>query len=170
MPWEPHFNQAEAHAAIEGATTWTEVLAVLEYTYHGKNIQTVREWADRWGISTQHLPDRRGRRPRYSPDELRHAIASSASWADTLRRLGYCPTGGNWKTLKRRARELGISTNHFDPYAASRRRRPAQRFPLGEVWSRVRPTTGKTSSADCTRRAGSSAAASSAGKASSGRG
>lgn len=133
MPWEPHFNQAEAHAAIEGATTWTEVLAVLEYTYHGKNIQTVREWADRWGISTQHLPDRRGRRPRYSPDELRHAIASSASWADTLRRLGYCPTGGNWKTLKRRARELGISTNHFDPYAASRRRRPAQRFPLGEV-------------------------------------
>lgn len=134
MPWEPHFNQAEARAAIEGATTWAEVLGALKYAYHGKNIETVRKWGRRWGISTAHLSDRRGpRRARYSQAELRTAVAASLSWADALRRLGYCPTGGNWRTLKKRTSELGISTDHFDPYAAARARRANRPLPLEEI-------------------------------------
>jgi transposase-like protein len=109
--------------AIDGAPSWAVALKSLGYAYHGKNIATIRKWAERWGISTDHLSDLRGRptlRLRYSERDLREAIAASFSWAEALRRLGYCPTGGNWKTLKKRVAELGISTEHFDPYRGNR--------------------------------------------------
>jgi hypothetical protein len=64
--------------------------------------------------------------------EVRQAIAASLSWSETLRRLGYCPTGGNWRTLKKYAAIWGISTAHFDPYAANRGPR-AHAKPLDEV-------------------------------------
>jgi hypothetical protein len=134
MPWKPHFTRDEAEAALEGAVTWRQVLDALGYRYHGKNIATVRKWAGRWGLSTDHLSDNRGAprgRVPYSQQELRAAIAASKSWAETLRRLGYCPSGGNWRTLKKRASKLGISTEHFDPYASSRARR--RHIPLEDV-------------------------------------
>lgn len=99
---------------------------------------TLRKWAARWGISTAHLSDYRGanggrRKPRYSDAELAEAVAQSFLWAETLRRLGYCPSGGNWRTLRRRTAELGISTDHFDPYAASRHRSRRDALPLEEI-------------------------------------
>ena len=134
MPWVPHFTQHEARGALEGATSWGEVLDALGYAYHGKNIATVRKWAARWGISTDHLTDfRGGRRARYSDDQVVEAVAASRSWAESLRRLDVCPTGGNWRTLKRRATELGLSTEHFDPYAVSRERASASAKPLEEI-------------------------------------
>ncbi|HEY1357518.1 MAG TPA: hypothetical protein VGF21_04355 [Thermoleophilaceae bacterium] len=60
-------------------------------------------------------------------------MSASYSWAETLRRLGYCPTGGNWRTLKKRVAALGIRTDHFDPYETSRRRARSTRTPLAEV-------------------------------------
>lgn len=74
---------------------------------------------------------RRG--PRYDEKQAREAIAASRSWAESLRRLGYCPTGGNPRTLKKYAEQWGISTDHFDPYAGvmDRVRRPA--LPLSSV-------------------------------------
>jgi transposase-like protein len=122
--------------AIEKAASWREVLDSLGYAYHGKNIATVRKWSERSDISISHLTDQRGRRsrrPRYSDDDLRQAIAASLSWAETLRRLGYCPTGGNWRTLKRHVAELGISVDHFDPYAAARRPRNGRKIPLDQI-------------------------------------
>ena len=100
VPWKPRVNREEVAAALAGARSWRAALDALGYAYHGKNIATIRKWADRWDISTDHLPDLRGRsgvRRKYTEQELREAVASSFSWAETLRRLGYCPTGGNWK-------------------------------------------------------------------------
>jgi hypothetical protein len=133
MPWRPHYDVGEARAAIEAAASWREVLQTLGYQYHGKNINTVRRWAEKWGISTNHLSDRRGRRTGYTDAELREAIPASRSWAEALRRLGYCPSGGNWKTLRKRTAELGIPTDHFDPYATSRERSRRERTPLNEI-------------------------------------
>jgi hypothetical protein len=134
VPWIPSYTEAQARAAIESAASWGEVLAELDVGYHGKNIKTLRKWTDRWRISTDHLPVGRGgprKTPPYTEDEARQAIASSKSWSEALRKLGYCPTGGNPPVLKRRAAEWGISTDHFDPYAASRERGPA--IPLEEI-------------------------------------
>jgi hypothetical protein len=74
---------------------------------------------------------RRG--PKFTEEELRRAVVASKSWAGTLRKLDYCPTGGNSGTLKKYVELWGISIDHFDPYAGvmDRVRRPAK--PLEEV-------------------------------------
>jgi hypothetical protein len=38
--------------------------------------------------------------PCYGEHEARDAIASSLSYSETLRKLGLCATGGNWRTLR----------------------------------------------------------------------
>jgi hypothetical protein len=134
MPWKPRYTEAQARAAIASSETWKEVLEALGYPYYGKNIGTVRKWAARWNIDVSHLPKgRTGLQHRFTPSEARAAIEASRSWAEALRRLGYCQTGANPKTLQRRAREWGISSAHFDPSAASNdalRRKPR---PLDEI-------------------------------------
>src|SRR3954466_9246667 len=136
VPWPLRVSEEEVAAAIDGASSWQAVLDALGYSYHGKNIATIRKWAKRWGISTAHLSDFSGGNrslARSSDAEVETAVAASFSWAETLRRLGYCHSGANWKTLKKRVGELGISTDHFDPYATTRKRGAAMRIPLEEI-------------------------------------
>jgi hypothetical protein len=72
------------------------------------------------------------RGPRYSEAEARQTIAESQSWAEALRRLGMCQTGGNYKVLQKYAAKWGISAEHFSPYATSRGPRSTRR-PLDEI-------------------------------------
>jgi hypothetical protein len=58
--------------------------------------------------------------PRYTKEEARKAVAGSRSWAETLRKLGMCHGGGSTAVLKKYVGLWGISTEHFDPYAAIR--------------------------------------------------
>lgn len=60
------------------------------------------------------------RRLRFTRPELEQAIAESRSWAETLRRLGYRPAGGNPKTVQKYAARWRVNTDHFDPYASQR--------------------------------------------------
>jgi hypothetical protein len=75
------------------------------------------------------------RRPRYTEDELRAAIADSRSYSEVLRRVGLRPAGGNHQTIRKHAAAWGIATDHFDPYAASRAalRRSHEPTPLTQV-------------------------------------
>jgi transposase-like protein len=71
--------------------------------------------------------------PRYSEQQAREAIAASFSYAEALRRLDLCATGGNWKTLQKWVAQWGIDTEHFDPDIARRaalRRAPQ---PIDEI-------------------------------------
>jgi hypothetical protein len=40
-------------------------------------------------------------------------VKSSKSYAETIRKLGLIPAGGNYVHVQRRIRELGIDTSHF---------------------------------------------------------
>jgi hypothetical protein len=71
--------------------------------------------------------------PTYTEDEARAAVAGSLSFTEALRRLGKCPTGGAARVLKKWTVRWGISTDHFDPYAASRRRVVKTRIPLERI-------------------------------------
>jgi hypothetical protein len=76
------------------------------------------------------------RRPPYTEDELRAAVAPpSLSYADALRKLGRRPAGHNFRTIQKYVRLWNISVEHFDPdasrRAASRRAHPPR--PLDEV-------------------------------------
>jgi transposase-like protein len=71
--------------------------------------------------------------PRYSESQARCAVAASSSYAETLRRLGLCETGGNWRTLRIWIERWSIANSHFDSRAAQRQgliRRPQ---PLDEI-------------------------------------
>src|SRR5262245_49057461 len=70
------------------------------------------------------------RRPRYTEEDARRAIAASLSWAEALRRLGMCATGGSHLILRKYARIWAVPTDHFDPYARARTR-PG--LPLDEI-------------------------------------
>ena len=50
-------------------------------------------------------------------------MAKALSWAETLRILGYCPTGNNPATVKKYVKLWGIDTEHFDPTARACRLR-----------------------------------------------
>jgi hypothetical protein len=73
--------------------------------------------------------------PWFTEEEARKAIASSRSWAESLRRLGYCHSGANPRTLKKWAGVWRIDTDHFDPAAASTEAllRSNRKIPLAEV-------------------------------------
>lgn len=72
-------------------------------------------------------------RPRFTESEARKAIAASHSWTESLRRLDYCPTGGNPATLKKYAALWGISTDHFDPYAGVMEKIRKPKRPLEKI-------------------------------------
>jgi hypothetical protein len=74
-----------------------------------------------------------GRRPSYSEEDARAAIADSRSFAEALRRLGMCETGGAGRSLKKWTVIWRISTDHFDQYATSRQRLRRRPIPLEDV-------------------------------------
>lgn len=74
-----------------------------------------------------------GRGPGFTEAKARAAIASSKSWAEALRRLDYCPSGGNSATLKKYAAIWGIGTDHFDPYRGVMEAIRKPKIPLEEI-------------------------------------
>jgi hypothetical protein len=74
-----------------------------------------------------------GRGLSYTEDEARTAIAASRSWAESLRRLGLCTTGGAWRILKKYAEIWEISTDHFDQTAGRVENLRRRQKPLSEV-------------------------------------
>jgi hypothetical protein len=71
--------------------------------------------------------------PTYSEAEAREAIGKSKSYAEALRWMGMCASGGGTATLRKWAERWGIPTSHFDPYASQRGLRRAGTRPLTEV-------------------------------------
>ena len=51
----PRYSEAEARAAIEASTNWSQVLRALGVRAAGGNHAVIKRWAARWGISTAHF-------------------------------------------------------------------------------------------------------------------
>jgi hypothetical protein len=66
----------------------------------------------------------------FSEDDLRAAVAEAVCWADAMRSLGYEPKGSNYQTVKKWAARWGITTDHFDPSARTRRSTRSREVPL----------------------------------------
>ena len=69
----------------------------------------------------------------FSEEDLRAAVAHGLCWADVLRSLGYEVKGHNYRTVQKWTRRWGISTDHFDPTARTRRSTETRQPPLEEV-------------------------------------
>jgi len=70
--------------------------------------------------------------PRYTEIEAREAVAASFSYAEALRRLALCPTGGNASLLKKWLARWAIDASHFDMRARRSDRVQAAK-PLAEI-------------------------------------
>lgn len=73
--------------------------------------------------------------PRFNERQLREAVAAALNWTETLRLLGYCPTGSNPKTLKKYVAKWGIDVSHFNPDLARHRGLKGSPLALAEVLS-----------------------------------
>jgi hypothetical protein len=60
-------------------------------------------------------------------------VADSYNLTECLRKLGYCPSGNNPKTIKKYIAQWGIDTSHFDPDRARHRGLRGKSIPLSEV-------------------------------------
>jgi hypothetical protein len=74
-----------------------------------------------------------GRSLSYTEEEARAAVAASHSWAESLRNLGLCSTGGAWRVLKKYVEIWQVSTDHFDPDLARRKNLSKTQKRLSEV-------------------------------------
>src|SRR5581483_440358 len=50
---------------------------------------------------------------RYNDEQLKNAVKNSYTMRAVLQELGLSPVGGNYETVEKRIRELGINTSHF---------------------------------------------------------
>ncbi len=50
---------------------------------------------------------------KYTEDQLREAVKTSTSIAQTLSKLGVAPYGGNYHVLKRAIKHFNLDTSHF---------------------------------------------------------
>lgn len=57
----------------------------------------------------------------YTDEDLKEAVRSSPSMRQVLIKLGLVPKGGNYDTMKRAVRRLGLDTSHFLPQAGHNR-------------------------------------------------
>ena len=71
--------------------------------------------------------------PGFTEEDLRAAVTVSLSFAETLRNLDYCHTGGNPRTIKKYIAIWGIDTSHFDPDFARTKALQTSPRPLSEV-------------------------------------
>jgi hypothetical protein len=72
--------------------------------------------------------------PGYTEQQARRAVENSSSYAETLRRLGLRPAGGNHRLLRHYVDDVwAISTQHFDPRLAQRKGLRRGKTPLGDV-------------------------------------
>ncbi len=73
------------------------------------------------------------RRPRYTEDDVRAAVAESPSLTEALSRLGLRPAGGNHRTLRNLIERYDIPTDHFNPNWVLRGPRSRTAIPLDDV-------------------------------------
>jgi len=95
----------------------TELLMEMGVELQGNNFRRVRQRISELGLDTSHFtrarPDRLNQSTRWSNEELREAVKSSRSIAQTIRALGLVAAGGNYDHVQRRIRELELDISHF---------------------------------------------------------
>jgi hypothetical protein len=58
-------------------------------------------------------PEVRMPRYKYTDEDIKEAVETSISLAESLRKLKLLPTGGNYLTLKIKIKKLNLNTSHF---------------------------------------------------------
>lgn len=135
MPRARRWTDEELIEAVCSSRTLAEVMRRLGL--RAGKYDTIRRHIRRVGLDADHLlMESRGNRRRgaWTDADLTAAVASSVTFAQVLRTLGYKPNGGVHRWISARVHSLGLSTAHFTGQASNRGRRfPGRAKPLSEI-------------------------------------
>jgi hypothetical protein len=116
MPRQPSWTDEELIAAVAAATCFKQVCDTLGLWPGGGTYRTLERHMERLGLDTSHFARRlgpRGRRRRWTDEQLASAVRESTSWSEVARRLGYEPSGGIHRYLKSHIVKRELDTSHF---------------------------------------------------------
>lgn len=114
--------------AVAAARSLHDVFRQLGLVVGGSSWQQIQAHILRLGLDTSHWThgllrpgERRPAPQSFGDNDLRQALAGARSFAEVLRHLGLDSTNGAaYRRVKRRIRELGLSTDHLSGQAWSR--------------------------------------------------
>jgi hypothetical protein len=123
---------------VRKSFTSTDVLRKLGLEETSYNFHRLRRRVALLRLDTSHFTRsavlRDDRPTRWTDDDLRAAVRESCSYAETIRRIGLVPAGGNYDQIQRRIRELDIeaATASTGASRTPARRRKVDRQPPSE--------------------------------------
>lgn len=129
--------------AVQQSTSYKEVANALG-RYPGQYfINQLKHWINEFNIDQSHLCCNVSA-DRWTYDNVAEAVKCSLSYTDALLALGIKERSGNFNTLKKKIREYGISTDHFDANVASTLKKVSRgsdtTIPLTDILRGMHPT------------------------------
>lgn len=114
------WTEEELRLAVAGAGTRVEVLERLRAPVQSKYFKRLDRDLQKLELVSQLTGRTRGRRRRWTDEQLRVAVAGARGVSGAIRALGLIPAGGNYDQIQRRIRELALDTTHFQGSGWSR--------------------------------------------------
>lgn len=140
-------------AALDGATSWSQVCRRLGIRNGGETIKRLRRRAEALGLDVARLAANGRAQRRWSDDDLVAAVAAASNLRGVFLHLGLAIGGGSWRRMQDHIVRLGLDTSHWSTGAVQpghgRRRRP--RVEIDDAQLRV-AVPGARSIAEVARR------------------
>lgn len=137
--WGRSWTDDQLREAVRASTSFVMVAESLGLQPVPSAYNKICRRARMLALDTNHFAKGQNSRPRrstkWTDEELRNAVSSSRSFAQTIRALGLIPEGGNYRHVQRRVDELDIDTSHFTGmgWNVGGKFRPRPALPLSEM-------------------------------------
>lgn len=131
-----NWTDEQLREAVATSSAWNEVVRKIGRKPGPAARRTVRGHVARLALDVSHLPPLPVVEPIHtgrlliSSDELRHAVANSASWVGVIRNLGQAVTGDAYARVKRQVLSEGLDISHFTGQAWNAEARVAAKLPF----------------------------------------
>lgn len=127
-----YWDDDALRSAVATSTSYAMVAEKLDRIPSGKNFRRMKRRIQALALDMRHFEQRVAcsvrRWCQWTDEDLTRAVASSLNYADVIRNLGLVPAGGNYSTVQRRAKELGIDVSHLS--GGKHRGRPGGLAPI----------------------------------------
>lgn len=129
QPSQRRWTDEQLREAVAASESLKETAAALGLSDGGGGYQRAKRLIQEMGLDTSHWSHKRGRKPRWSDDDLRKVVREAASLDEAAKLLGV--NGGNsWRSVKRRVDELALDTSHWYEGPITTRAHDANRLKL----------------------------------------
>ncbi len=116
MPRRRSWTDEDLTAALEGATSWSEVKRRLGLRGGGR-ADRLRQRCDELGLDTSALPAPGEPWRSWRDDELRHAVVEAKNLAQVFQLMGLAVGGQAWRRMQEHIQRLDLDTSHWDERA-----------------------------------------------------